>query len=169
MERPSVLLHWHRQSPKCACVMSRWVMAGSKILIDTETLGTIFKQCQPNAGCACLNIFADLNERRLSNHVKSPDTHYHTVVFIQNEATDWKLFQSIMFFTLSYPLKRFFLPVYPHKKCRLSSAVPVAVGVNLSDSATPVTADQMRPVHHPIPNQMSRFFHEAPTIEQRQR
>lgn len=73
-----------------------------------------------------------------------------------------------MFCTLSYPLKRFFLPIYPHKKCRLSSAVLVAVEVNLSDSVTPVTADQMRPVHHPIPSQMSRFFHEAPAIDQRQ-
>ena len=53
-------------------------------------------------------------------------------------------------------------------KCRLSSAVPVVVEVNLSDSVTPVTADQMRPVHHPIPSRMSRFFHEAPAIEQRQ-
>ena len=73
-----------------------------------------------------------------------------------------------MFSTLSYPLKRFFLPVYPHKKCRLSSAVPVAVEVNLSDSVTPVTADQMRPVHHPILSQMWRFFHEAPAIEKGQ-
>ena len=73
-----------------------------------------------------------------------------------------------MFFTLSYPLKRFFLPIYPHKRCRLSSAAPVAVEVNLSDSVTPVTAGQMRPVHHPILSQMSRFFHEAPAIEQSQ-